>query len=405
MPVSEFLLPDLGEGLAEAEIVRWLVEEGDEVAADQPVVEVETAKARVEIPSPWAGRVSSLPAPAGSTLSVGDPLVLFDRGPAREPGNDPGPAARVRSAPEPTRRAEPPAAALVGYGPRPVASPVVRRLAAEHGVDLGTVHGTGPGGLVTREDVRQAADRGVEGEVDGPSGRGGGEEDGVEVLPLTGARLAAARTFERSHRDLPTVTCWLTADTTELVRAAGALGPGIGVTALMAAVCLAALADFPDLNARVSPDGAAVVRSRAVGLSLAVRAPGGLRTPVVHAARPLPLQPLADEISRLTGLADEGRLSAADLAGGTFTLNNYGPLGVDGATPLLNHPEGAMLGIGRMAERPWAVDGVLCVRTTARLSLTFDHRLCDGERAAAFLRRVAELVRQPLRLLETGGAG
>ncbi|MFE9686826.1 dihydrolipoamide acetyltransferase family protein [Streptomyces sp. NPDC006285] len=427
MTTFEFTLPDLGEGLTEAEIVAWLVREGDQVTVDQPVVEVETAKTRVEIPSPRAGRVAALPALAGTVLPVGAPLILLDLGENAVPGR-PSSAGSADEAEEQDtaggrQHAEAPAAALIGYGPtgpptvpvkpgastvqdRPcaVVSPVVRRLAREHGLDLRTLPGTGPGGLITRNDVRQA----IEGTAADDQGRTDQttrdvrdpRENRVHRVPLRGGQLATARKFELSHRELPCTTCWLTVDATELVRAAATLGPGIGVTALLTHSCLTALAEHPELNARVDGARDEIVRSRAVYLSLAVQSPLGLRTPVVPEADRLSLRRLADELDRLIGLAREGRLSPVDMGGGTFTLNNYGVLGVDGATPLLNYPEGAMLGVGRLADRPWVVDGELCVRTTVQLSLTFDHRLCDGERGASFLRRVADFVKQPLCLLE-----
>ncbi|MFI7273977.1 dihydrolipoamide acetyltransferase family protein [Streptomyces sp. NPDC049879] len=400
MSAQEFRLPDLGEGLTGAEIVRWLVDVGDTVAVDQPVVEVETAKAVVEVPVPYAGTVSERLGAPGDEVPVGAPLIRVtpaDSAPV------PVPAQSVPVEPVPVEPVPPPAApdtsgpVLVGYGtsppsptatpPRPattpngrtvpVVSPLVRRIARERGVDLRTVTGTGPGGLVLRADVEAA--------------------DTTTRVPLRGTAAAMAEKLTRSHSEIPAATCWLDVDATELL--AARRDTGLPLLTLLARVCVSALTRHPQLNATVDTAARDIVRHNAVHLGIATDTERGLLVPVVRDAHLLPARRLADELTRLTSSAHAGVLTPVELTGATFTLNNYGVLGVDGSTPLLNHPEAGMLGVGRITEKPWAHEGALALRHVVQLSLTFDHRVCDGAIAAAFLRHVAERVERPVLLL------
>ncbi len=407
--VREFPLPDLGEGLTSAEIVRWLVEVGDVIQVDQPVAEVETAKAVVEVPCPYAGVVTSRFGEAGAEVPVGAPLVTV----------------AVAAAPdEPTDApAEGSGNVLVGYGttessgtrrrrvttavstaapvPAPVPaviSPLVRRLARENGIDLATVTGSGPDGLIMRADVTlpQAAPAAAPAPTGAPTAA-----PTEEVVPLRGVARIAAETFSRSRREIPDATCWVDADATELLAARRTLD--LGLLALLGRICTAALARYPELNSSVvtGPDGAAtgVRRHSAVHLGFAAQTPRGLAVPVVRDAHLLSTGQLAAELARLTASAREGRLGPAELTGGTFTLNNYGVFGVDGSTPIINHPEAAMLGVGRIAAKPWVHQGELAVRQVVQLSFSFDHRVCDGAVAGAFLRFVADAVESPVTLL------
>ncbi|MFJ3614064.1 dihydrolipoamide acetyltransferase family protein [Streptomyces hydrogenans] len=433
--VREFLLPDLGEGLTEAEIVRWLVADGDMVAVDQPVVEVETAKATVELPCPYAGVVTRRYGGEGDVLAVGAPLVavtveetaapagepratgsgsvLVGYGTRETPRRRPAPAA-VPAVTVPVRPAPVPGSAPAGpAGPVPVVSPLVRQLARRHGLDLRSVPGSGAGGLILRSDV-DAAIRRAEREpagvppvtavacpAHGPHGSDGPEP--VRV-PLRGRRAAAAAKFSRSRREIPDATCWVEADATALLEARAALarpdGAPIGLLALLARICVAGLARHPQLNASVDTAREEIVRWPATHLGFAAQSARGLTVPVVRDAHLRDTAGLAAELARLTAAARAGTLTPAEVTGGTFTLNNYGVFGVDGSTPILNHPEAAMLGVGRIAEKPWVHEGRLAVRRTVQLSLTFDHRVCDGAEAAGFLRHVADRVERPLRLLE-----
>lgn len=463
--VREFTLPDLGEGLTGAEIVRWLVEVGEVVAVDQPVVEVETAKAMVDVPCPYAGVVTARFGEEGTELPVGAPLLtVASSGVSGGPGAGGGSAeaggsgnGRVAHRPEgPASSSGPPSGGpisggrgavggsaaegsgnvLVGYGtaapaerrrrvrpadggavpttaegPVPVISPLVRRLARQHGIDLRQLVGSGPEGLILRADVERAIPGTAQtpdkepGEHREPGERAEHREHAEhgERIPLRGVRGAVADKLARSHREIPDATCWVDADATELLAARTAMnatgGPKISVLALLARICTAALARFPDLNARVDMERREVVRLGAVHLGFAAQTDRGLVVPVVRDAHTLSVEGLAAEMARLTEAAREGALAPADLTGGTFTLNNYGVFGVDGSTPIINHPEAAMLGVGRIAAKPWVHQGELAVRHVVQLSFTFDHRVCDGGTAGGFLRYVADCVEQPSVLL------
>ncbi|MDR3035741.1 MAG: 2-oxo acid dehydrogenase subunit E2 [Kitasatospora sp.] len=426
--VREFTLPDLGEGLTGAEVVRWMVEVGEVIAVDQPVVEVETAKAVVEVPCPYGGVVTARYGEVGQEVPVGAPLVTVAVAPGPGDlgggggggGGEPAVerplvgygvaetrrAGRRRVLPGGAPAAPAPAPAPVAAAPAPapapavvaVISPLVRRIAREHGLDLAAVAGSGPDGLVTRRDVERAIEATAAAEpVVVPRGTGPDEE----LVPLRGLRRAVAEKLTRSHREIPAATCWVDADATELMALRAQLnqvpGPKVSVLALLARICLAGLERFPELNASV--EGEAVRRHRAVHLGFAAQGPRGLLVPVVRDARQFGTERLSAELARLTEGARSGSLGPAELTGGTFTLNNYGVFGVDGSTPLLNHPEAAMLGVGRITPKPWVHEGELAVRQVTQLSFTFDHRVCDGGTAGGFLRFVADCVERPGTLL------
>jgi 2-oxoisovalerate dehydrogenase E2 component (dihydrolipoyl transacylase) len=414
VPAREFLLPDLGEGLIDATVVKWLVAAGDLIAVDQPVAEVETAKATVEVPSPHGGIVTVLCAAEGETLAIGKPLLVVagedeDAPVARGSGpvlvgygtvqrrprhrrdlfGGPVPAAPASGGPV-SGASRGPAATPV-RGAVAVASPVVRRLAKDHGVDLAKLRGSGPGGLIVRADVAAATRPAT------PAA-----EEGARRVPLRGRRKAAADRFTRSHTELPAATCWVDADATELRVAKRRISTDarpVGLLALLGRICVAALAKHPDLNSTVDAERGELVLHRAVHLGFAAQGRDGLVVPVVRDAQELSTAGLAAEMARLVARARAGELTPAEVSGGTFTLNNYGVFGVDGASPLLNHPEAAMLGVGRIVARPWGRDGGIELRDLVQLGLTFDHRVCDGAVAGGFLRHVADCVEEPLRLL------
>ena len=447
--VLEFKLPDLGEGLTEASIVTWLVQVGDVVAVDQPVVEVETAKAMVEVPCPYGGVVTARFGEEGSELPVGSPLLTVAVGtPAEGEGDDEGsgnvlvgygtaaaPARRRRVRRQDAAPAAAPAAAgrtapsvspapapeaTPRSGPVSVISPLVRKLAREHGVDLRELPGSGPDGLILRADVESAMRETVqvrtnvaEAEAVAPAATQVSAQaptpsdtsaDGIRV-PLRGIRGAVADKLSRSRREIPDATCWVDADATEFMHARVAMnaagGGKISVLALLARICTAALARYPELNSRVDLAAREVVQLDAVHLGFAAQTERGLVVPVVKDAHGRDAESLSAEFARLTEAARAGRLTPGELTGGTFTLNNYGVFGVDGSTPIINHPEAAMLGVGRIIPKPWVHQGELAVRQVVQLSLTFDHRVCDGGTAGGFLRYVADCVEQPAVLLRT----
>jgi pyruvate dehydrogenase E2 component (dihydrolipoamide acetyltransferase) len=424
--VREFVLPDLGEGLTEAEIVRWLVRVGEVVAVDQPVVEVETAKAVVEVPCPYGGVVTARFGEEGDELDVGRPLLTVAVGsPAGDEGSGSGnvlvgygtaaPGARRRrrvrvsgsapaTAPAPaTGTLSAPAPAAV-EGPVAVISPLVRRIAREHGVDLRSLAGSGPDGLVLRADVERAVAASESAAAPAPAPvRVAAPDSGGVRIPLRGVRGAVAEKLSRSRREIPDATCWVDADATELLATRTAMNAGatskVSLLALLARICTAALTRYPELNATVDAERKEIVRLDAVHLGFAAQTERGLVVPVVREAQARTVEGLSEEIGRLTEAARAGTLTPGELTGGTFTLNNYGVFGVDGSTPIINHPEAAMLGVGRITPKPWVWDGELAVRQVVQLSFTFDHRVCDGGTAGGFLRFVADCVERPAVLL------
>jgi len=299
-----------------------------------------------------------------------------------------------------------------------VISPLVRRLARENGLDLRELHGSGPDGLILRADVeyalraaesRRAAQPAAPAhrETSAPAQtpvRSSAPAAGVRV-PLKGVRGAVADKLSRSRREIPDATCWVDADATELMRARAAMnavgGPKISLLALLARITTAALARFPELNSTVDMEAREVVQLEHVHLGFAAQTERGLVVPVVRDAHARDAESLTAEFARLTEAARAGTLTPAELTGGTFTLNNYGVFGVDGSTPIINHPEAAMLGVGRIIPKPWVHEGELAVRQVVELSLTFDHRVCDGGTAGGFLRHVADCVENPAVLLRT----
>ncbi|ANN17951.1 branched-chain alpha-keto acid dehydrogenase subunit E2 [Amycolatopsis orientalis] len=391
--MPDFLLPDLGEGLTEASIVNWLVAEGDTVGVDQPVVEVETAKAAVEVPVPFAGVVPRLHGEPGQSLPVGAPLLTIGPGFA-EPG--------VTTASEGSGNV------LIGYGTttttrrrrtrtvvatpeKPskapgVISPFVRKMAADNRIDLTKLTGTGPGGIIRRADVEAA--------LTVPEQR-----DGETRIPLTGVRKAVADKLTTSRRQIPEATVWVDVDATELVTARKSLNASapdrpVSLLGLIARFAVAGLRKYPELNSRV--EGEEIVQLRDINLGFAAQTDRGLVVPVVRDAGSLSTRELSAAIRERTTQAREGKPSPA---GGTFTVNNYGVFGVDGSAAIINHPEAAILGIGRILDRAWVVDGELVARKICELTLAFDHRVCDGGTAGGFLRFVADCVESPVTAL------
>ncbi|BCW20164.1 dihydrolipoamide acetyltransferase component of pyruvate dehydrogenase complex [Arthrobacter sp. NtRootA9] len=500
-----FLLPDLGEGLTEAELVSWHVAVGDTIAVDQPIAEVETAKSAVEVPSPYAGVVAELHGKPGETLDVGKPLISVtplstgvapvaaadDAAPAPSPdGNaansmpsgsdrpDATPAAASSAAAAETYREEEKAGSgnvLIGYGTPgghgqarrtrarkssvavaersesapvelskedelallrtrvpgklgAVISPLVRRMAKEHGVDLGALHGSGESGLIMRRDVEAAmrtaaptaepeaepAEAAPGPVVEPAETRSVGDQDrdartGLSIAsrtPVRGVRKAVAANMSRSRSEIPEATVWVDVDATGLLelrqgmKANGAEVPGL--LAFIARFVTAGLKKFPELNTRIetAEDGSQeIVGFDGVNLGIAAQTDRGLVVPSVRSAEKMSARELDAEIRRLTDVARQGKATQAELGGGTFTLNNYGVFGVDGSAAIINHPEVGILGVGRIIDKPWVVNGELAVRKVTELTLTFDHRVCDGGTAAGFLRFVADAIENPQSLL------
>ncbi|SKB97006.1 pyruvate dehydrogenase E2 component (dihydrolipoamide acetyltransferase) [Arthrobacter sp. 49Tsu3.1M3] len=520
-----FLLPDLGEGLTEAELVNWLVAVGDEIRVDQPIAEVETAKSMVEVPSPYAGTVAVLHGEPGQTLDVGKPLISVtpvgapasvsggvgaatgDAAPAPSPvgiaassmptGSDrpdatPGaasPASAGSAGTSPAVASDSPDAVvsspaavaaeayreeekagsgnvLIGYGtpgghgvarrtraPKRAAmaeavsgvsaaekaaddlvllrtrvpgklgaviSPLVRRMARDHGVDLGELQGSGASGLIMRRDVEAVikpspvVERPAAAESAAPAApaavSGTDARTGLGISGRTavrGVRKAVAANMSRSRSEIPEATVWVDVDATALVEMRAALKKADphntpGLLAFIARFVTAGLKKFPELNTRIvtTEDAAGgamqeIVAFDGVNLGFAAQTDRGLMVPSVRNADKLSARELDAEIRRLTAVVREGKATPAELGSGTFTLNNYGVFGVDGSAAIINHPEVGILGVGRIIDKPWVVNGELAVRKVTELTLTFDHRVCDGGAAGGFLRYVADAIENP----------
>jgi pyruvate dehydrogenase E2 component (dihydrolipoamide acetyltransferase) len=366
----EFKLPDLGEGLTEGEIARWLVSEGQEVAEDEPLVEIQTDKTTVEIPSPAAGRVSRILVAEGEVVPVGTVLVVIG-----EDGTAPA-AEQPRAEPD---TSVPDVSQGQSLGPvqkgRVRATPLVRRMAEELGVDLASVEATGPQGRVTEDDVRRAAR--AEGLSPGQVQEGRRE-------PLRGVRRLVAQHMAQAHREVTPVTWVEECD----------FG-GVELKRLVPTVLKAvaeSLREYPELNARL--EGDEIVYLDRYDLGIAVQTDQGLVVPVVRGCDTASVDELAEELDRLAEAARAGTLKPEELRGSTFTVTSAGKLGGLLTTPIVNHPEVAILSVGRIAERPVVRDGEIQARPVGTIAITFDHRVIDGARAAEFgldvIRRLEE---------------
>lgn len=423
-PMREFRLPDLGEGMHEAEIVQWLVKPGDTVKLDQPMVKVETDKAIVEIPSPVTGRVSEIRVADGQAAKVGDVLVVFETPSAASDGSSTpikstGAAGRTAG----TAPAAPPARQRV------LAAPAVRKLAFELGVDLEQVPPSHPSGRVTIEDVRAYAERAkaayastqtVEAQSTGPREEEPapqaapttvpktGEQPAPqeERQPLTGLRKRIAEHMERSWRTIPHATAFDEVDGAALMALRESLKPvaekrGIRLTyiPLLIKLLIPVLKEFPIFNASLDEERREIVYKRFYHIGVATAAPDGLLVPVLRNADRLTLLEIASNLERLIEGARQRTLALPELSGSTFTLNNVGSFGGSSGTPIINYPEVAILAVGRLQEKAIVQQGAVLVRPVMPLALSFDHRLIDGAMAGAFLARFKELVENPQQLM------
>ncbi len=468
---KDFKLPDLGEGLTEGEILKWLVQPGDTVTLNQPIVEVETAKAAVEIPSPYAGVVSQLHHAEGETVDVGSPIITFDTDPAGSGGGDAPaevaapPQSRVAAAadmvpqipaepglvggPAPKASTEEKIEVLVGSGPKtgkltrrprkaapaPVSAPVkpparvsaaavgahaadlaasapvgevhvlakppVRKLARDLGVDLTLVQPTGPNGTITRADVETAVNGSPA--VGGPartvSGTGTGAE---ERLPIKGVRKQMAGAMVASAFTAPHVTIFTTVDVTPMMEMVERLRSmrdfeGVRVSPLLvvAKALMLAVKRNPLVNSTWDEAAQEIVVKHYVNLGIAAATPRGLVVPNIKNAEALSLPELGRAINELTDTARAGRTTPADMQHGTITITNVGVFGVDNGTPILNPGESAILCFGAVRDMPWVVDGELAVRKVTQLSLSFDHRIVDGQLGSQVIADVAALLADP----------
>jgi pyruvate dehydrogenase E2 component (dihydrolipoamide acetyltransferase) len=385
----EFRLPDLGEGIVEVELRRWLVREGDRVAEHQPMLEVETDKAVVEVPSPRAGSVLRILRREGETVRVGEVLLTITEAgeaPAARPPSV-GIVGELPEAPEPA----PVGAAQDGTV---LATPMVRKLAREQGVDLAAVRGSGPRGSITPEDLARAVQ----------SGRAAGEEFGpVERLPLRGVRRTIARNIVAAHRLTAAVTAMAEADVTELWELRSREqhevedhhGTHLTFLPFFIKAAQHALREHPALNAAIDDASETIILKKYYHFGIATETADGLLVPVIREVDRKSILELAAEIQRLGERARQRTIALAELKGSSFTVTNYGHFGGSFATPLINWPDVAILGFGRITDRPWVHQGAIAIRKILPLSLTFDHRVTDGADAAQFLDKVVRYLEDP----------
>lgn len=432
--MPEYKLPDVGEGLTEADIVAWKVKVGDVIAVNDVVVEIETAKSLVELPSPYAGTVTALLVKEGDTVEVGTPIIAVGSpdleidlsNPAASGGGEGeslvgrnkaegGIARRARKAPSGAAAANVQTQAAFEPGPAPVvevepeptpaplpthvlAKPPVRKLAKDLGVDLATCAASGPHGTVTRADVEAAA--GTSSAGDGQTSRPYDVRETRE--PIKGVRKAMGEAMVRSAFTVPHVTEWVTIDVTRTVELVERLqghrelrDVKVSPLLVLAKAVLLAMRRTPVINSLWDDAAGEVVHKHYVNLGIAAATPRGLVVPNVKDAHDLALPDLARALAELTATAREGRTQPAEMSGGTFTITNVGPFGVDGGTPIINPGESAILCFGAIKKAPWVVDDEIVVRHVCTLALSFDHRHIDGEAGSRFLADVAAIMSDP----------
>jgi 2-oxoisovalerate dehydrogenase E2 component (dihydrolipoyl transacylase) len=452
--LKQFKLPDVGEGLTEADIVKWHVKPGDVVEVNQTILEIETAKAMVELPCPFEGTVTELLVEEGTTCDVGVPIITVDVGgdgtpanevtePPAESAQEPGMAGSVApkvdpTAPEQQKRVP----VLVGYGVKPgstsrrprksasasaaptapvapvapsngggsrvavLAKPPVRKLAKDLGVDLTTITGTGPQGSITREDIRSAAEAPAAAPVrPAPVAvRTTGERE--ERIPIRGVRKHTAAAMVQSAFTAPHVTEWLQVDVTEMMNAVKRLrdlpdfeGVKVSPLLLVAKALLLAARRHPMINAVWDDAAQEIVVKYYVHLGIAAATDRGLIVPKIREAQDLPLPDLARALGELAATARSGKSTPADLSDGTMTITNVGVFGVDAGTPILTPGESAILAFGQVRDMPWVHEGEIKIRKVTTLALSFDHRIVDGELGSAVLRDVGAMLEDPMRML------
>jgi 2-oxoisovalerate dehydrogenase E2 component (dihydrolipoyl transacylase) len=460
--IKQFRLPDVGEGLTEADIVSWHVKPGDKVAINQVIVEIETAKAVVELPSPFEGVVTQLLVDEGQTVDVGTPIIAVETSGSATAGQTSDDPERGRGDSVPPEEGQPAGerqAVLVGYGVKPgattrrarrtlsvppppptsatpatpatssapaatrapaaLAKPPVRKLARDLGVDLSELTGTGPQGSITRDDIQQAAtgisSRSGSEIFSGPAGAARavaqpapGRADGPreERIPVRGVRKRIAEAMVASAFTAPHVTEFLDVDVTETTDALRRLRElpefaelRVSPLLFVARALLVAVARHPMINSTWDSGAQEIVVRNYVNLGFAAATERGLIVPNIKDAHALSLPALAAAFAGLTATARDGRCSPADLTGGTITITNVGVFGVDAGTPILTPGEAAILAFGRIRDAPWARDGQVVVRKVTTLSLSFDHRIVDGELGSAVLRDIGQMLEDPVRML------
>ena len=429
MGIYAIRVPDIGEGIAEVELVTWHVQPGDMVAEDQSIADVMTDKATVEIPSPVAGKVLALGSAVGDTIAVGSELVRLEvegAGNLKE-NSAPAPVHQAQVAPVSIAKNNPPAAAPTqpvapaqiasapsrpgaaprsapavarAAGERPLASPAVRQRALDMGLELRYVHGSGPAGRILQGDLDAHAAAGGQVQAQGPAGYA--ERHGEEAIPVIGLRRKIAQKMQESKRRIPHFSYVEEIDVTELeaLRAKlnqlhGATRGKLTVLPFLARAMVLALREFPQINARYDDEAGVVTRYAGVHLGVATQTEGGLMVPVLRHAESLDLWACAAGIASVAEGARSGKAARDALSGSTITLTSLGALGGIASTPVINHPEVAIVGVNRMAERPMLRGGQVVGRLLMNLSSSFDHRVVDGMHAAQFIQAMRALLETP----------
>jgi pyruvate dehydrogenase E2 component (dihydrolipoamide acetyltransferase) len=383
MPFN-FVLPDLGEGTTEGEVRKWLVKEGDAIEEHQAVLEIETDKAVVEVPSPKKGKVQKISKEVGDIVKVGEVLMTI-----AEEGE--------KAEEKPKAEERPKSVSVVGVLPEEegeiLATPAVRALARELGVKLDTMKGSGPGGSITREDVQKAS--GKEKKAEDPYGA-------VERIPFRGLRRTIAKNMVLSQKVTAFVTGMEEADITDLwnlreKEKKSLLEKGLHLTFLpfFIKAVYHALTEYPMLNASLDEEKEEVIVKKYYAIGVAVDTPEGLMVPVIKDAVRKTIHELAVELQELSQKARDRRIKLEEMKGSSFTITNYGHFGGMFATPIINYPDVAILGTGRISDKPWVKDGKIAVRKILPLSLTFDHRVTDGVYASKFLMKVVQYLEDP----------
>lgn len=427
MGIYAIRVPDIGEGIAEVELVTWHVQPGDVVAEDQSIADVMTDKATVEIPSPVAGKVLALGSAVGDTIAVGSELVRLEvegSGNLKE-NSAQAPVSQAQAAPVLVAKSEPPAAApaqsvaavqaaparpgvaprsapavVRAAGERPLASPAVRQRALDMGVELRYVHGSGPAGRILQTDLDAHAASGGQAPAQGPAGYA--ERHGEEAVPVIGLRRKIAQKMQESKRRIPHFSYVEEIDVTELEALRTKLNSLYGTTRgkltvlpFLARAMVLALREFPQINARFDDEAGVVTRYAGVHLGVATQTDGGLMVPVLRHAEALDLWACAAGIARVAEGARSGKAARDALSGSTITLTSLGALGGIASTPVINHPEVAIVGVNRIVERPMLRGGQVVGRLLMNLSSSFDHRVVDGMHAAQFIQAMRALLETP----------
>ncbi|HEY2930001.1 dihydrolipoamide acetyltransferase family protein [Piscinibacter sp.] len=410
MGIHVIKMPDIGEGIAEVELVAWHVKPGDTVVEDQALADVMTDKANVEIPSPVAGQVLALGGDIGQVLAVGAELIRIEVagvGNAKEtpPAATAAPITVTAAVPPPAKPAAPASQAARSPSDRPIASPSVRRRAWELGIDLQDAAGSGAGGRIMQADLDACAARGMGAAVPGARAAGDAERHDEQAVPVIGLRRKIAQKMQESKRRIPHFSYVEEVDVSELetLRARlnaehGAARPHLTLMPFLIRALVLAARQFPQINARFDDEAGVVTRHGAVHVGIATQTDAGLLVPVLRHAESRDLWSNAAEVARLANAARAGKATRDELTGSTITITSLGALGGIASTPVINHPEVAIVGVNRIVLRPVMRGGAVVARQMMNLSSSFDHRVVDGQHAAAFVQSLRERLESPATL-------